>query len=178
MKNPVRITKFITATGMLTAVAAVLYIFGEFPILPAYAFLQYDFSDVAAIVAGIFISPVSGIFVQILKNAIHFLVKASAGGIGDLANLIFGLLFIIPIVLLFKKSKILAFIAGAVCFIGGAVILNYYVFLPLYGIPEDQKADLVKYGILPFNLIKTVITSAVSIVVWNILKPYKDRTRL
>ena len=105
MKDTVKLTKFITITGMLTAISVVLYTYIEFPILPAYPFLQYDFSDVVAIIGGVLVTPIAGLFIQSLKNLIHFLIKGSTGGIGELANLSTGLLFIVPIILLFKKSK-------------------------------------------------------------------------
>ena len=173
MKNTVKLTKFITATGMLSAISVVLYTYFEFPILPAYAFLQYDFSDVVAIIGGIFIAPIAGILIQVLKNIIHFFIKNSAGGIGELANLLTGLLFIVPVIFLFKKMKFYSFIIGSLSFIIGALILNYFIFLPLYGVPDEARMEMLKFGILPFNAIKSVITSTVTILLWRLLLPFK-----
>jgi len=178
MKDTMKVTKFITITGMLSAIAIILYTYLEFPILPAYAFLQYDFSDVVAVIGAIFISPLSGILIQLLKNIIHFFIKASAGGLGELANLLTGLLFILPIIFLFKKMKLYSFIIASLTFIAGALILNYFIFLPLYGIPKDARLDMLRYGILPFNAIKSVITSLTSIALWRLLLPFKNRLAL
>ena len=178
MNNKVKLTKFITVTGMLSAIAVVLYTYAEFPILPAYAFLQYDFSDVVAIIGGIMIAPLAGIIIQVIKNIIHFLLKSATGGIGELANLLTGLLLVVPTVFLFKKIKLYSLIVGSVCFITGAIILNYFIFLPLYGVPDEARASMLKLGITPFNIIKSVLTSATTIVVWRLLKPFKDRIKL
>jgi riboflavin transporter FmnP len=178
MKNTVRITKFITVTGMLSAIAAVLYLFAEFPLLPAYPYLQYDFSEAAAIIGGIFVHPLCGVLIQVIKNIVHFIFKASAGGLGDLANLSTGLLLIVPVVFLFRKMKYFSFIMGTVCFVCGAALLNYFVFLPLYGIDPSIRAETVIYGIVPFNILKAVITSAASLVIWKVLLPYRKKLAL
>ena len=178
MKNTIKLTKFIAVTGMLSAISVVLYTYVEFPILPAYPFLQYDFSDVVAIIGGIFVTPLVGILIQLLKNIIHFIIKGSTGGIGELANLLTGLLFIVPIILIFKKFKMLSFVVGIICFFIGALFLNYFVFLPLYGVPADARIEMLKYGIAPFNAIKSVITSVSTILIWRLLLPFKNRMAL
>lgn len=178
MKDTVKLTRFITITGMLTAISVVLYTFIEFPILPSYPFLQYDFSDVVAIIGGVYVTPIAGLFIQLLKNLIHFLIKSSTGGIGELANLSTGLLFIVPIILLFKKSKIVAFIVGSASFIIGALILNYFIFLPLWGVPGEARMEMLQYGILPFNIIKATISTTSTFILWRFLLPFKSRISL
>src|SRR5690625_6650813 len=58
--------------SLLAALSLVLFFISfPLPLLPPY--LKVDFSDVPALIAGLIFSPLAGIIVVLLKNAIYFI---------------------------------------------------------------------------------------------------------
>ena len=190
---------FITITGILTAVAAVLQ-YLEFPVPIMPGFVKLDFSDLPAILATFLVSPVSGLLVCLLKNVIHIAVTQSAG-VGELCNFLLGAAMVIPAWLVYrvKQTKLTALVAMIVGSLVTAVIsvfVNYYITYPFYQnafhMPIDAiisaynelpggigsgVADLWTALILfnaPFTFVKFLLDS---IVVFFIYKPLSKAVR-
>src|SRR5699024_528627 len=64
-------------------------------LLPPY--LKVDFSDVPALIAGLVFSPLAGILVVFLKNALYFVATGATDPIGVAANFIAGTLYVFPV---------------------------------------------------------------------------------
>lgn len=76
----------LVAVAAMTALATVIYmLFPEIPLVPGVEYLKVDLSDIPAVVTGMAIGPVYGIFVELLKNVIH-LTRTTTFGIGELMN--------------------------------------------------------------------------------------------
>src|SRR5699024_12864669 len=73
------------------------------PLLPPY--LKVDFSDVPALIAGLVFSPLAGILVVFLKNALYFVATGATDPIGVAANFIAGTLYVFPVAYLYKRYK-------------------------------------------------------------------------
>lgn len=162
--------KTLTTLALLSSISLVLFFISfPLPLLPPY--LKVDFSDVPALIAGIIFSPLAGILVVLFKNMLYFIFTGATDPIGILANFIAGVLFTLPVALLYHKfrtikSIIIGLIIGTV---GMAVImgvLNYFIILPAYALfvgmemNETIKWTSVVAGVLPFNFIKGVIVSS------------------
>ncbi|QHE53377.1 ECF transporter S component [Pontibacillus sp. HMF3514] len=155
------------------------------PMLPG--FLKVDFSEVPALLAALLFSPLAGIAVELLKNILH-LVLAGGEPVGAAANFVAGVLFILPVSLLYHKFKSVKSIVsglatGTIIMAIALSILNYFVFLPLYsmfmGIDfGSETLKIVVAGILPFNVIKGIFISALFVPVFLKLKPWFDHKRL
>ena len=92
-------TKKIILIGIFAAIATVLMFFElSLPIFPS--FLKLDVSTVIVLIAGYVISPVSGVFVALVKDLIHFIFFTHTGGIGELAD------FIISGIMVFTASAV------------------------------------------------------------------------
>ncbi len=173
------------AIAMLTAIAEVLYML-DFPIFAGpFAFLKFDFSDVAALIGGICFGPASGVLIELLKNIFHVFIKGlgSTMGFGDLMNFIVGSAYIVPFVLCLrefskKMKKSVAILASAVIgclvLIGIGAAANYFV-APLYfkyfvgqEISGDFLIGYLSYACI-INVIKGVMLSAVAYPVIFIL---------
>jgi len=155
--------------SLLTTVSLVLFFISfPLPLLPPY--LKVDFSDVPALIAGLIFSPLAGIVVVFLKNALYFVATGATDPIGVVANFIAGTLYVFPVAYLYKKYKgVKSIVAGlAIGTVGMAVImsvLNYFIVLPAYSLlvgmemNDTIKLTSVVAGVLPFNFIKGVIVS-------------------
>lgn len=171
-------TKTIVLIGVLSALASVLMIFPKFPILPAFPWLDVDFSDVPALLASVTISPIAGVIVVLIKNLIH-LTMTSTGGVGELSNFICGATLVLSFGLLMKytmkntlgrKKLPLILVIASVCQVVAAILGNYFLMIPLYGIEATAKEYIIA-GVIPFNFIKDVMVCAVFYVVYVFVYP-------
>lgn len=176
--------------GIFAAIATVLMFFElSLPIFPS--FLKLDVSTVIVLIAGYVISPVSGVFVALVKDLIH-LMFTHTGGIGELAD------FIISGIMVFtasavqmklkgkKGSTVIGLVLGTVFATVIALLSNYFLLLPFYEkimplktiidmssevIPKiNSKFTLIMYAFLPFNLLKFSLVSVFSYVIYKRIK--------
>lgn len=185
--NSKRLRKMIVI-AMLGSIATVLMQF-NFPLPALPGFLKFDFGEVPAVIAIMTMGPVAGITVELIKNVLHWFLSGSPTGVpvGEIANFVTGLLFILPIYFIFKKfrsSKGLAagLVAGTVTMAIGMSLLNYIVFLPMYTyflnmppVTGDALYTMIVLGILPFNIIKGVITMTILLLLYTRMKVWIDQ---
>ncbi|WP_028991789.1 ECF transporter S component [Thermoanaerobacter thermocopriae] len=186
-------TQTIVKVGFLSATAFILmYLEFQVPLFPG--FLKLDFSDVPALVASFAIGPLYGVMVELIKNILHATVTQS-GAIGEIANFTVGSIFVYAagVIYQFNKTRKTALISMAIATVVMAVtasLLNYYVFLPLYqrvmGWPMDAIINmgkaanknivdvktLISYGIFPFNILKGIVVSVITFLVYKKLSPF------
>ena len=125
----------LTAVALLSALATALLYWEIFiPFVPS--FLEYDFSDLPALIGAFAYGPVAGILIELIKNLIHIPAGGSSG-VGELANFLLGVAFVVPAGLVYhlRKDKIGA-VSGAV---SGTLIsaliafpVNFYILIPFF----------------------------------------------
>lgn len=161
----------------------------NFPLPALPAFLKIDFSEIPAVLAIMTMGPVAGIAVELLKNVLHWFLSGSPTGIpvGEIANFATGVLFIMPIYLIFKKIRstkglTAGLFAGTVSMAVGMSALNYFVFLPMYvyfmNMPAytgDAMFNVIVLGILPFNLIKGIMLMVISLLLYKSMSKWIDQ---
>lgn len=171
-KKEVSVTKKLAGTGVFAALAFVVS-FLEFPIFPAASFLKLDFSLVFVLLAGFIFGPVSGIGVSAVKELLRFVMGSSTGGVGEVANFIVTLAFIVVPTVIYRYKKgfstvIITLIIGCVLEIAAALIANRFINFPLY--MGDKAAEVFAslwQFVLLFNLIKTLAVSLVTIMLYK-----------
>lgn len=184
-ENKLLSTQNLIKIAFLSTIAAILMQWGIK--LPAIfpSFLEIDFSEMPALIAILTVHPLAGIVVVILKNVLKILLFGSNSGyVGELANLLISIGYILPLTFIIRKGKdmktvmtgIIAGIAG-LALMGGVV--NYFITIPLYAkifmpmetiiemgqviIPAvKDKFTLVLFSITPFNIIKGIIVAMAS----------------
>ncbi len=181
-------TQYIVKVGLLTAVAAiVMYLEFMIPMMPV--FLKMDLSEIPVLIGTFALGPVAGVLIELLKNLFHVL-STSTMGIGELANFIVGIAFVIPAGMIYNRKKnrsgaLLALVVGGISMAVVAASANYFVFIPLYqsalhwpleaiiqlGTKGNQSIvdlrSLIVLGIVPFNLIKAVIISVITLLIYK-----------
>ena len=96
-------TYYFIITAMLSAVAGILMSM-EFPIPLMPPFYKVDFSDVPSVIATFLLGPVSGICVEVIKILIKLItIGTTTMFVGEFANLLGTLLFVLPLWIVFKK---------------------------------------------------------------------------
>lgn len=182
-----------TKTAVLSVIGfLIMFIEVPIPIFPA--FLKLDLSDLPALVGAFALGPVPGIIIELLKNVLHAIFKGNTAFIGEFANFLVGAIFVGIAGIMYKRKKtrgnaIAALAIGTVVMSIGASILNYFVILPLYEtvlhFPIESVVGMGKainpsikdlntfivFSILPFNLIKGVVVSVVTMAVYKAVSP-------
>lgn len=173
-------TKTVAGTAVFAALAFVFYLL-EIPIFagtPA-SFLELDLSNVFVMLAGFMYGPVSAVTVTVIKESIHIAV-GSTGGVGELANVLITLSFVLLPSILYRYKKGLKTVIislSAACFIqtGISLIVNKFVNFPFFTgsapfFPTENSnqmfAVLYPY-VLGFNAIKSVVISAITIILYK-----------
>lgn len=188
MKNS---TKFLTKTAILAALASII-MYIEFPLWFAPGFLKLDLSDIPALIAAFALGPIAGVAVELIKNLFH-LFKSGTGGVGELANLIIGILYVVPAGILYSMVKsrhnaVIGMLLGVFLATVGAGLINYYLLIPFYAnvmhfplnaiigmgtaVNNNIKDTytLILYGVTPFNITKYLLASVLSYFIYKRLQ--------
>ena len=158
----------------------------NFPFPGFPPFLKIDFSDIPALIAALIFGPAAGILVEFIKNVLDYATSGSITGVpvGQLANFAAGILYILPTYYIYskiksKKGMTAGLIAGTVSMAVLMSVLNYFVFLPAYTIFLGQEAMngpqmrlYITSAILPFNIVKGVLMTAVFLLLFSKLQPW------
>ena len=186
-KIPVRT---ITMTALLSAISYLLA-FLEFPVPLSPAFARMDLSNFPALIGAFAFGPGMGVLIELTKNALQ-LLSTSTSGVGELANFLMGGSFVFTAGAIYRRNKTkrsawLAGITGSVVMGIVAAITNYFILLPLFQqfMPLEQlidsfgefipfihtKLDVVLWNAIPFNLLKGLGISLVTMLVFPKLTP-------
>lgn len=189
-KSSIQNVRTLTMTAVLSAIAFVL-VFFEFPVPLSPSFARMDLSDLPALIGAFAYGPATGILIELVKNALQ-LLTSSTGGIGELANFIMGSSFVAIAGLIYKfyktkKAAMIACLTASVVMGIVAAIVNYFILLPVFEafMPLDQliasfgefipfiktKLDVVLFNAFPFNLLKGIGISIVTMLLYKRLTP-------
>lgn len=180
-------TKTITSVGALSAIAAVLMQVLEFPIPFMPPFLKFDFSNIPALIGGFAYGPAVGVTVALVKALLHLLVTTT-GGVGELADFLTSASMVLTASLIYKhmrtrKNALWGMAAGTIVMSAVGAVTNYFILIPFYEkvMPMEQiiaacaavnraisgMATYILFGVLPFNLIKCVLISAITMMIYK-----------
>lgn len=184
--NSLKLRSFVTI-AMLSSIAFIL-MFLNFPLPWFPAYLEIDFSDVPALIGTITMGPIAGILIELIKNILDWIAKGAETGVpvGHMANFVTGLLFIFPVYYIYKKFNsvkglIVGLIVGTVVMSAGMSILNYFLFLPMYtyflGWGQFNMYETIVLGILPFNVVKGILLTAVAVLLFRTMKVWIEKQR-
>lgn len=176
--------------AVFSAIAYILMLL-EFPIaflIPS--FVQFDFSELPALICAFASGPLAGVAVCLIKNLLH-LMQSSSAGIGELANFVLGVAFVLPAGLIYKfnrskKGAVLGMLAGAVIAAIVSFPINLFVTYPFYSnfLPYEQM--LIMYQLLfpvksiaqallvynlPFTFLKYTVASLITLLVYKRISP-------
>jgi riboflavin transporter FmnP len=191
-KNNHRLTqrlRWLTLVGMMSALTYILYL----PIfrIPIILFLQLNFSEVVIFIGGFSLGPLAAIFIGLFRF-LFSLFYTSTGGIGELADYLYSMAFVLPGVILYQRSRdkrtaSIGFIIGFISqltvtsFLNALVITDLYLRLFLNLTPEaflgyiqtvlpqveNPYWSLVLWMYLPFNVFKNLVIIALTLFTYK-----------
>lgn len=186
-------TQRITLIGIFSALAAVLmYLEIPFFFAPPEAY-KLDFSEVPVLISSFMLGPVEGIITECLKIAIKLIIKpTSTAFVGEFANLVVGITFVLPASIIYKKKKtrkgaLIGMTAGTLTMTVVGCFVNAFILLPAFAylFGNVPVSEIIKLGtavnpaitnmftfivlaVVPVNIVKGVL---VSLIVFLIYKP-------
>ena len=187
MKNRMN-TKKLVYIGLLAAVATVL-MYLELPLTFLFMppFLKLDISGVPTLIGTFMFGPAAGIFITLVKDLIH-LLSSQTGGVGELSDFLIYAAFSLGAGLLYryhksKKGALAACLTGTAAVTVIGALTNKYLIIPFYSklMPIDAIVSAcnevnplidsidayILFGAMPFNLIKGLIISALTFLVYK-----------
>lgn len=176
-------TRQLVTMALMTAIG-VLLSFIEFPLLPGVAWLKFDASNMPAMVAGFAYGPGGGVAVGILTAILHGLLMADFSG--AVMNIIVVVFYVLPTALIYKykhtfSGAIIALIVGTLLAAVGAVLGNLIITPSWLGVPLDAVIAMIWPILVPFNLLKGLINSALTLIIYksisNLITPKKDQKK-
>lgn len=185
-------TRYIAKIGILAAIAVILMFF-EMPLPMMPSFLKLDASELPAIIGAFILGPMAGVSIEFIKNLLHA-ANTQTMGIGEIANFLVGVAFILPAGYLYQNYKsrngaVLSLMVGTFSMMIAASLLNYFILLPLYQtmlhFPLEQIINLgtvanprivdlksfITMAIAPFNLIKGIVISIFTLMIYKKILP-------
>lgn len=187
-REKVLTTRNMTRISILAVISMVL-MFLEVPAWFAPPFLKLDLADVPPLIAAFSMGPAAGVVTQLVKNILSVLVEGSmTGGVGEFSNFLVGSAFVYIAGMVYQREKsyrsaLKGLVLGVLVMTLFATFSNYYLVFPIYSklIPLDKIIEmgsmvnkyvvdyksLILYAVVPFNLLKGLITSIVTLLIYK-----------
>jgi len=187
--------------GVFTALAVVLYNFATFSLPFFPGFLSFHVSDIPVLLSGFMLGPLAGVIAVVCR----FLLKmpfSSTLFIGETADLILGLVFVLTSAFFYKykrtlKGAVIGVSLGSLLSLPVAVLLNRFVLVPFFvealldgnwelllNMVRPLYADITRetffryyllFATLPFNLLRTIFSGGITLLLYKRLKRVVDR---
>lgn len=194
-------TEYFNATrvaviAMFGTVAGVLYSL-NIPMAAIFPFwLELNFSDIPSLIGTFALGPVSGAIIVFVKVLLKLIIKGTTTMfVGDLADLLIGIAFVVPAGLIYKKMRtfkgaLIGMSAGTVCSVALAILANWLILVPFYKqsffggswdplvggmqaiFGESCTVDTfytfyLWCSVLPFNVLRCIIAVAITLPVYK-----------
>ena len=193
-------TRFIVRVAVFGGFSAILYCvpFLKFPVPFFPSFLEFHFDEIPAFIGAFAYGPMTGFYILLVKTFIK-LPMTNTLAVGEIADLLYSLAFIMPAALFYQKNRtfkgaIKALILGLFCQLVVSLVANVYVMFPFYmkmfGLSEaallkvcqlanpaiqDVRWSVGFIAVLPFNVIKDAVIILVTLLVYKATHTLFDR---
>ena len=170
-------TRYIVVVALFSAIAFLLQMIGSFMGLKIGGFLEIEFSDIPPIILSFAFGPTAGVLCELVKNLLHT-PMTSTGFVGEFANFAVNGIFCLVAGLVYKykksfKGAILALGLSTIAMSVAGIFTNLFIMLPMYmpGAPLNVTLGLVLYTILPFNIVKGIVISVITLLIYKKISP-------
>lgn len=187
-------THYISYTAIFACMAGVLMLI-EIPLFFAPGFYKLDLSEMPILICTFYLGPVAGIAAELVKVLVKLLLKGTTTAfVGDFANFLVGCSFILPASVIYhakpgRRTALVGMAVGTLVLTVFGSFFNAIYLLPkfaqLYGLPLEtiismgtdvngaitDTATLVLFAVMPFNLLKGVVVSALTFVLYKRISP-------
>ena len=167
----------LTTLAMLAALAVSIGIF-KFSIFPSAPFLEFDFADIPILIATLAFGVTPGLGVLFVVSLVQAFFLGGNGIIGLIMHFVASGAVVVIFGNVCKNKKTgkrltVSAICGTLAMTALMIPLNY-IFIPLlFKVPTAMVTDFLP-AIIPFNLIKAGVNTALACIVWLPLRKLID----
>jgi len=191
-------TKQIVRVAVFGSLSGIFYIFIKFPVPFIPGFLEFHFDEIPAFIASFAYGPISGLLVLLIKTIIKLPLTITLG-VGELADLIYSISFILPASLIYKRMRnfkgvFIGLFVGTAFQLITSLLANIYVIVPFYmSVMEYSEEGILgwcqlanpnikdigwSYGllaVLPFNAMKDGAVIILTLLTYKSVHKFIDR---
>lgn len=147
------------------------------PLIPVVPFLEYDPADIPILIAAMAYGPVSGLVLTVVVSIIQGMFISTTGPWGILMHVIATGTLVLVAGGIYRlrhtrAGAVLGLVFGTLAMGLVMVPANHFITPVWMGAPTEVVDSLMLVGILPFNLLKAGINSAVTFVVYKVVSRY------
>lgn len=188
-RKPFLTTRQMTTVAILAAISAVLFMLE----IPVVLFYKLDLSNLPVLMGTFALGPVPGTLILLIKSLLG-LLHSSSQGVGELADFLMGFAMLLPAGLIYQHRKdrrdaIIGMAVGSLVATVVGILTNVVILLPFYSVmyhmPLEQIIAMGQsvipavngvWGFVllitgPFNLVKWIIISVLTIALYKPLSP-------
>lgn len=182
-------TRQLTTIAILAAISAVLFMVE----IPVVLFYKLDFSNLPVLLGAFAMGPGPATLILLIKSLLG-LLHTSSQGVGELADFLMGFAMILLAGLIYQRHKtrkgaLIGLVVGTLAATIAGVLSNLWLMIPfygaVYGMPVEQIVSMGQalipaiqdeWGFVllitgPFNLVKWILISVVTLLVYKPLSP-------
>ena len=162
--------KAVLCMAMLSALAVAADLFLRIPGIGG--FLTYEPKDVILTIGAFIFGPVAGIAMSLIVCLVEMVTVSTTGFIGLLMNFLASGVFVGVSSLIYSRKKklsraILGLVAGTFSMLAIMLLWNY-IMTPIYmGVPREAVLEMFLPLLIPFNLLKAALNSALILLLYK-----------
>lgn len=165
-------TRKMVTLAVMAALAYMVMLLIKFPVIPAVPFLKYEPKDVIITISGFMFGPLASLLTSAVVSLVEMVTVSDTGPIGALMNFIGTSAFACTAAIIYKKFHTIKGAFAGLCIstlLMTLVMLAWnYLITPLYmGMPREAVAEMLLPYFLPFNMLKGVLNSALTMLIYK-----------
>lgn len=155
--------------GMLCALAYLVMVVIKVPVV---LFLKYEPKDVIITLGGFIFGPMVSFFISFVVGIVEMITVSDTGIIGCIMNILSAVSFSCTAAFIYKREHsrrgaIKGLLLGCVTMTAVMLLWNYLI-TPLYmGYPRETVAAMLIPAFLPYNVLKSVLNSAILLLIYK-----------
>ncbi|MBQ8474111.1 MAG: ECF transporter S component [Clostridia bacterium] len=147
------------------------------------SFLSFDLKDAFLTIGAMFFGPLAGIFMSACVAFLEFITISDTGVYGLIMNFLSSAVFasVAPLIYKYRRKMsgaVLGLMASVVATVSVMLLANLLITPYYMGVGIDTVKTLIPTLLLPFNLTKTVLNSALVLLLYKPVTTALRKTKL
>ena len=159
--------------GVLSAISIVLVALIRIPIFAGAPYLLYDMADIPILFGAFLLGAGGGLEILVVVSAIQAIFLSPDGFVGFVMHVCASGVLVIVATVIYRyfgknvKSMVIGLICGSLAMTIMMIPLNYLITSWYLGVPRQAVTEALLPFIIPFNLIKAGLNSAITFVLYG-----------
>ncbi len=140
--------------------------------IPVVLFLKYEAKDVIIALEALILGPGYALITSVVVSLIEMVTISGTGPIGAVMNVLSTATYVLPVALLYKRKKSLTtavtgLVLGTVIMTVCMLLWNYLITPWYMETPREVVAGMLLPYFLPFNLMKGILNTAFTLLLYK-----------